>query len=137
MGAVTLSGAAAAASDKDYVAIARSCWGDSLPDWIEALASECNRIGQRSAAEKIDYSGSAVSAVLRRKYQGNVAEVEARTRAALMRGTVLCPSLQRAISGAQCLANQALPFSTANPARARLFRDCRNGCLHSRIGGDA
>ncbi len=123
----------------DYLATARKAWGDDLPDWIEVLANEANRRTQRSAAGRLGYTGAVLSAVFAKKYKGNMANVEARTRGALMGLTVVCPVVGE-ISRDRCLDEQKMGLTGASSLRARIYRACRGGCPQSQIkteGDDA
>ncbi|WP_169833518.1 transcriptional regulator [Methylobrevis pamukkalensis] len=84
-------------------------------------------------ATQLGYSHSVVHEILRGKYKASTDAVEAKVRAIYMRGALRCPATGCEISGAQCETNQRLPFSTANPMRARLWRACRGGCQHSAL----
>lgn len=116
--------------------IARACWGCNVAEPILRLALEADRLGgglggEEQVARTIGYSKSVVYEVLRNRYRGRLDRVEAAIRAALMRDAIICPALRREISGAQCLANQARPYSTASPEAARLYHACRSGCPHA------
>lgn len=73
--------------------IARQSWGDDLPDWVEALAKECERTSQNKAAQVLGYSGGAVSMVLRNRYSANLQSIEMAVRGALMSEEIDCPFL--------------------------------------------
>ncbi len=53
------------------VEIARGLWGDSIPDWVIALAEECGRSSQGKVAKQMNRSAALVSNVLRNKYGGD------------------------------------------------------------------
>lgn len=115
------------------VEIARACWGDGISEPVLRLAMEADRLGgglpgEEQAARTIGYSKTVVYEVLRNRYRGRLDRVAAAIRAALMRDVLICPALRREISGAQCLANQSRPYSTASPEAARLYHACRSGC---------
>ncbi|MFT4275563.1 MAG: transcriptional regulator [Rhodopseudomonas sp.] len=119
---------------RDPLDVARESWGDEMPAWVEALAREASQTTSAAAADRIGYSGPVVSSVLANKYKGRLANVEARVRGALMGETVDCPVLGD-ISRDRCIDEQKLGFSTSSSVRARIYRACRAGCPHSRIGG--
>lgn len=73
------------------VDIARSAWGDDLPDWVLALAQACAASSQNRVAQDLERSASLVSNVLRRKYPGDMASIEERVRGVYMRAVVECP----------------------------------------------
>ncbi len=108
-------------------------WGATTPDWISALAQECDRTSQRRAAERIGYSAAAVNQILSRTYKAGLTAVEAAVRGRLMGETVKCPVLGVIASGA-CMDWQARPFGAGNRRRLEMYQACRNGCPHSRIG---
>ena len=68
--------------------------------------------------------------MLRRKYKGRIANIEAAVRGAFMGSTVECPVLDD-IPVDLCLSNQKLPVSTANPVRVALHQRCPT-CPHTR-----
>jgi hypothetical protein len=113
---------------------AAAAWGDELPDWIEALAQSCDRSSQSQVAKRLDYSGSVISSVLKRNYNGNYATVEQAVRGALLRETHECPVLGE-IAKDLCLANQkkARAFNPTSSARVQLYRACRGPCPFSRM----
>lgn len=112
---------------------AKQAWGPMLPDWIEALASECDKRSQRKVAESLGYSAGAVNGVINNKWPASTSAIEHAVRDAFMATTVICP-VQGEIGLDACLANQAMEFAATNSMRVRLFRACRDGCHHSRIG---
>ncbi|HEY9344212.1 MAG TPA: transcriptional regulator [Inquilinus sp.] len=121
-----------------YAAQLAAGWPDA-PDWARTLAEACDRDGQATVARKLAVSPSLVSYVRRGLYgrdghAGDLAMIEAKVRGAYMGATTSCP-VQGEIPTDRCVSNQALPLSTASRARVELFRACRSGCPHSRIGG--
>lgn len=110
-----------------------AAWGGNPPDWVQALARACDETSQRRVAEALDYSPGAVNGVVNNKWPASTAAIEAAVRRAYMAVTVICPVLGE-IGQAECEANQARPFSAANGLRVRLYRACRDGCHHSRMG---
>ncbi|MGO3934735.1 transcriptional regulator [Rhodopseudomonas pseudopalustris] len=117
----------------DYLTKARAAWGDHLPDWIEELAKEANRITGGKIAKRLGYSAGVVSLVLSRSYMGDLESVEAAVRGALMGSTVVCPVIGE-IGRDQCLEHQKLGNTGASAIRAAIARECRSGrCEHSRL----
>lgn len=116
----------------DFLAIARVAWGDALPDWVEALAEYATTRSGAEAAKKIGYSRSLVTHVVRNKYTGDIARVEAKVRGALMGATVTCPVLGE-IGRDRCLDEQKKPFAPTSSVRTRLYHACRGGCPNSRL----
>lgn len=117
---------------RDPLETARAAWGEKIPGWVEALAEEARRTSGAAAAARIGYSAPTVSAVLARKYKGDVSRVAAKVAGALMGVTVDCEVLGE-ITRDRCLDEQARGFSASSSVRARLFRACRGSCPHSRI----
>ncbi|TCS62560.1 transcriptional regulator [Varunaivibrio sulfuroxidans] len=114
---------------------ARASWGDPLPDWVLALADECDATSQGKTGPKIGYKGAAVvCAVLGNNYRGDLACVEDAVRGALMAVTVACP-VDGEIAKNLCIKNQRMKLTTTSNRRIRLYRACRGGCVHSRHGG--
>lgn len=116
------------------LAKAQAAWGDRLPDWVAALARECDRTSQNLAAKRVDYSSTAVSQVINGKYSGDLTAIEQAVRGVLMAATVECPVVGALASDA-CLNHQRAPWSPHNPQRIAFYRACRQGCPHSRLGG--
>lgn len=115
------------------LAQAKAAWGADVPDWVEALAVAIDAEGYAAVARQLGYrSAGNLYDVMARRIRASLDHIEARVRAAIMRDLVDCPALGP-IRGAECLANQALPFSTSNPAAVRLYRACRSGCIYSDI----
>lgn len=113
---------------------AHAAWGDTGPDWIKALAAECDRTSQAATAKRIGKSGSLVCQVLANAYPADLRGVEQMVRDVLMAGTVRCPVMGDLASTA-CLAHQGTPWAPNNPQRITLYRACRDGCPNSRLGG--
>jgi hypothetical protein len=121
----------------DYLAKAKSAWGDKPPDWIEELANEADRTTAAAASKRIGYSGAVISYVLSKSYPGDVARVEAKVRGALMGLTVDCPIVGE-IGRDRCLDEQRMSNTGASSIRAKLYRACRSGdCPHSRINQES
>jgi hypothetical protein len=114
-------------------------WPDA-PDWARALAEACDRDGQASVARQLHVSATMVSQVRRGLYgregrQGDLTRIEALVRGKYMGLTVDCPVLGE-IGKNLCVANQKLPLRTTSRQHVALYRACRSGCPHSRIGGN-
>lgn len=115
------------------VEAARVAWDGAAPDWVIALAGECDRaLSQRQVGDDIGYSGSVVNQVLHNSYGGDVRKVEEKVRGRFMGKTVECPVIE-SIPRDHCLRNQSLKPSElgVNPERIRIYRACRAGCAHS------
>jgi hypothetical protein len=120
----------------DFLAKAQGAWGAALPDWVRELAEEAMRNSATAVARRIGYSPAVISHVLAATYPGDLARVEAKVRGALMGATVVCPVLGE-IGRDRCLDEQKMPFSAASSIRSKLYRACRSGCPHSRLGREA
>lgn len=106
-----------------------------MDSWRTVLAEECRGSSHARVGAKIGYSPAVVSQVLSGSYKGDLKAVQKAVEGAFMGATVDCPVMGK-IAGNKCLANQRLPFAATNPQRVRLWRACRDGCPHSRVGGD-
>lgn len=100
-------------------------WGANAPDWIRALAAECDRSSQGECAARLGISPAVVNQVLGHSYKGRLDRVEQRVRGELMRETCDCPVLGE-ISRRDCLDHQvrAKTFRPTNPMRVRLYAAC-------------
>jgi hypothetical protein len=116
---------------RDALETVRECWPQGAPDWVLALAGECNRTSQRAAGELIGFSGGMVNMVLNGKRPAHtLGNVKAAVRAKLMNESVQCPVLGE-IRLTECRENAGRPFAATNPTRVRLWRACRE-CEHGR-----
>jgi len=114
-------------------------WPDA-PDWARALAAACDRLGQATVARQLGVSATLINRVRKGQYgraghHGDLSRVEALVRGRFLGATTSCP-VQGEIPTDRCIANQALPLLTTSRARVELWRACRSGCPHSRIGGN-
>ncbi|MBX3447547.1 MAG: transposase family protein [Parvibaculaceae bacterium] len=116
---------------KDRVAKA---WGDrATEDWLQALVEECERTSQRAAAKRLGVSDTVVTRVLGNSYAGDTEGIAEKVRGALLSVTVMCPVLEE-IGRDRCIAEQGKKLSFGNALSARVYRACRGGCPHSRLG---
>lgn len=107
---------------------ARAAWGAATPDWIDALARECDKTSQRKVAALLGVSVTAVNLLLKNKYAPrDHTEMARRARSILMVTMVACPVLG-VMGRADCRREQAKPLVTCNPISIQLFRACRDGC---------
>lgn len=107
---------------------ARAAWGGELPDWVKAMADECDRTTQAAVAKQLKLSTSTINQVLGRQYKAALGKIEAAVRGQFLNETVSCPvmgTIRRDI----CLREQKRPFTTTNPIRVQLFRACPD-CRH-------
>ena len=105
-------------------------WEAAAPDWIKALAHECDKpkSSQRKVAARLGVSVTAVNLLLKNKYAPrDHTDMKARVRANLMVAIVACPVLGL-LGRADCLKKQAEPLITCNPISIQLYRACREGC---------
>lgn len=107
--------------------IALDAWGTALPDWINVLVQECDRTSQNSVATKLGFSPTVVSQVIRNRYPGNMAKIEANTRDVFMNAPVECPALQAKIASATCLNYRRIAetWNHGSPFRVKMIRACR------------
>jgi hypothetical protein len=107
------------------------------PEWIAVLrefskpSKDNPERSQVSAARLIGTSSSVVSQVLSGKYPGNLANIEARVRGALLDEKLTCPALG-SINRKRCQDEQNRPFAVTNPYRVKVYVACRSGCPNSR-----
>lgn len=110
-----------------------TAWG-SPPDWIAALAEECDRSTQSAVARRLGVSAGLVSGVLSGTYGrkgGDMQRIEEKVRGALMGVQVVCPVLGE-LTRDRCLDEQEQPFRATSKMRAQLYHACRQGCPHYR-----
>ncbi len=104
---------------------ARAAWGEDLPDWVEALARECEASSQSKIAARLGRSPALVSQVLRNSYKADLAGVEQVFRGVFESLTLDCPALGTIAANAcrdwQLKANR---FVNVNSLRVRMYRAC-------------
>jgi hypothetical protein len=106
---------------------AAAAWGQ-VPDWVKALLQAMEAMPQKTIASRLGYSSSAITNVIRRKYSGNLALLEAAVRGLLMGETCRCPVLED-ISKLVCVDHQRRARwhrPAADPIRRMLFEACRS-----------
>lgn len=109
---------------------ARAAWGNAMPDWIEALAEECDRTSLRKTGAGIGLSPATLSLLVNNKYAPRpLARVEKTVRAGLSPGSVQCPVLGR-VCRHRCRSEQGAPLNVHDPVRLQIYRACRKGCIH-------
>lgn len=114
----------------DYVAKARSAWGD-LPAWVETLAEAVNGSSQVDVSVRLGFSNSLISQVLSKSYRGDMAAVSRRVAGALMGERVTCPVMGD-IGRDHCEREQSRPFAATSALRTALFHACRAGCANAK-----
>lgn len=107
----------------------------SPPDWVLALAQECDRTSQRKTADLVGYSAATINLVLNCTYSGDLQKVEDKVRGALFGDSVECPILGP-LKLNECRDNQARKFEVTSSHATRLYNKCRNGCPHSSLEAD-
>jgi hypothetical protein len=109
---------------------------DPLPDWMEALARECDRTSQNKTARLLGYTPGALSAVLGGSYKAGTDTIEQTVRGALMGETLECPVLGE-IGKKVCRdwRGRAAKFSSRNTRSVMMFRACHRCPRH--MQGDA
>lgn len=112
---------------------AQRCWNEAAPDWIVALAIECDRTSQRRAARRLGISESTINRALSNSYGASLASIEEKVRGSLMGKEVTCPVLGL-IGADRCQREQRMPKTFSSPIRVRLHKACRSGCQHSHLG---
>ena len=107
---------------------AQEHWGAGLPDWVERLAQECEASSQNKVAQKLKISAGAISQTLRKKYAGNMQNIEEVVRGVFMEGTVDCPALGT-VEGHVCYdwRQKSRVFTATNFRRSQMYRAC-NAC---------
>lgn len=114
---------------------ALAAWGAGAPDWVLALAAECDRTSQGRAAKRLGRSATVVNQVLNGAYKGRLEAIETRVRGELMRAVVICPVLGE-ISTRKCDDEQSRLKTSTNILRTLLRQTCP-GCPHYRKGGQS
>lgn len=112
---------------------ALAAWGEPLEDWLQVLVEECGKTSQNAVARKLQVSSTVVSRVIGKSYEGDTGKLIERVRGTYMAVTVDCPVLGE-IRRDRCISEQAKKLTFENPTRPRLYRACRGGCPHSRLG---
>lgn len=109
------------------LSIAGAHW-DELPDWVKALADECDLTSQNQASRRLGYSASVVSNVLRNTYAGSMAAVEDTVRGTLMNEEIACLGLGK-INKRDCRdwRKRSRDYTPHNALYVTMFRAC-NRC---------
>lgn len=110
----------------DLIEVAEAAWGTPLPDWVRALALQCQLTSQAAVARKLDRSPAVISTVLRKTYTADTSRIEERVRGVFLDGKVICPALgDLPTQECQDWRAKAATFASGNPLRTRMFRACR------------
>lgn len=121
-------------SRPDFFATATLAWGDELPDWVLLLAEEVQRTSLVAVGKRLRLSGSLISQVISRKYNGNMNAISEKVRGAFMGLEVICP-VRGEIPRDYCLAEQKMKLAATSSIRMRVYHACRAGCPNSRLKG--
>lgn len=117
----------------EHITVARAAWGNAMPDWVLALAEECQKASQNKVAVRMGYSPATISLVLRAKYPGNLSAIEEVFKGVFQAAVVDCPALGT-LPTHECKGwrDKASDFVSTNSLRVRMFRACNrcpvNGC---------
>ncbi len=119
-----------------FAEIVAEAWSGQAPDWIRALAGECDQASQAAVARRMGCSGSALSAILRNRYQGSLPAFEELFRSHFEGVEVSCPALG-VIPAHVCRGwrEKARTFANTNAQRVAMYRACR-GCPRMTGGGE-
>lgn len=110
------------------VETARAAWGEQMPDWVMMLANACAEASQNKVAVRMNRSASLVSAVLNRKYRGDMEAVEDVVRGVFAARTVECPALGTLpVNECRDWQLKARSFVNVNSQRVAMYRAC-NRC---------
>ncbi|MEL7114004.1 MAG: hypothetical protein AAGP08_00185 [Pseudomonadota bacterium] len=110
-------------------------WGEDAPPWIIALADERDATSQNLAAERIGFSGSAVSQALSNTYGRPLDNIRHAVERTIMNGPVDCPELGE-ISQDMCrrFHARAMQSAVGSSLGARMARTCPTCPLRPKKG---
>ncbi len=105
--------------------VARAAWGAAIPDWVLALAQECERASQSQVAKRIGRSTTLVSQVLHSKYPGDLEAVQELFDGAYRSVVTDCPELGT-LPANECREwrEKSRKFVNINSLRVRMYRAC-------------
>lgn len=108
-----------------------------MSDWIDRLRAETTKPGssQRIVADRIGYSPSAISSVLKGKYKGPLENIRDAFELKFGIESVDCPVLGE-VMVSRCLKEQRITGSRANRIRVALNRHCPTCRYNRKNGGD-
>jgi ABC-type uncharacterized transport system ATPase subunit len=121
--------------DVDHVQRAKDAWkvtNGEVPEWVLALAEDCNRSTQKKVAEKIGIGASTISQILGNNYGGKTHQIADRLSGVYLAKMVQCPVLGE-IPRHRCLDQQGRSFRATSAMRVQLYHACRGGCPHSKF----
>lgn len=94
-----------------------------MSHWLDALRTECERIGRAAVCKTIGISPTTVSQLLSGTYKGSLDRMQSRVEGALLGSTVDCP-VCGVIPRDRCIDHQVRKFSATSPMRVQLARQC-------------
>ncbi len=109
---------------------ARRGWGADLPQWVQLLASACDRTSQQSVAERLGRSSGYISRLINNQYPGDMAEAERLVRAAYAGDDVECPIWSATIPLSACMTNRRRKLPPRNAWQRKYLSVCP-GCPHN------
>lgn len=110
-----------------FAEIAADAWGEALPDWVAALALECDATSQSAVARRLNRSAPALSQIIRKKYPGDLSAFEDLFKGAFLSGRVECPALGLLpLNECRDWRDKSRVFVNVNALRVRMFRACSN-----------
>ena len=56
---------------------ATEAWGETMPEWVRAVAEACEKETQAAVGKRFGYSGSTVNQLLSNTYRGDIGRVDA------------------------------------------------------------
>ena len=122
-------------ASRQSLANARAAWGETIPDWVEALAASCDASSQAQVAKRLRFSPSVINQIVNGNYKGSRSAVEQAVRGVLLAETLDCPVLGE-LPRNVCLEHQKRArgqFTPTSSARVQLYRACKGGCPFSRV----
>ena len=93
-------------------------------DWFAALKDEAERGNLRALGEKLGYSKTSLSMILRGTYPGKTDKAAAAVRDVLMR--YRCPHSGEVVSVVVCRSIADEPPPTHNPIKMQQWRACQS-----------
>lgn len=113
----------------------RQDWADMAPEWVIALAMECDAASQSAVARRIKRSPALVNQVLKANYKGDLKAVEELVAGVFLNGTVTCPARGELPSNVcQEWRRKSRKFVNTNTERVNMFKACRR-CPRNQTGG--
>lgn len=108
-----------------------ACWGDDIPDWVQALAKACDLTSQAQVARKLGRSSALVNQLLQKKYPGDLKAIQERIEGMFMNAVLSCPALGN-IPAHECQnwREQAKQFANTNALRVRMYHACKTCPKH-------